>query len=89
MYALSLLGIRQYSNSEVRLYLGRYLALGLEFQLGADIVSPAVAPTFSDVELLAVIVVIRTILNYLLSRELERERREVAPQLKRDDAVRG
>jgi uncharacterized membrane protein len=47
------------------------------------------APTFSDVELLAVIVVIRTILNYFLSRELERERRGVAPQLKRDDAVRG
>ena len=47
------------------------------------------APTFSDVELLAVIVAIRTILNYFLSKELERERREVAPQLERDDAVRG
>ena len=79
-YALSLLGLRKYSNSEIRLYLGRYLALGLEFQLGADILSTAVTPTFEDVQLLAAIVVIRTALNYFLSKELERERQEAAPE---------
>jgi uncharacterized membrane protein len=79
-YILSLLGISGYTNSEIRLFLGRYLALGLEFQLGADILSTAVAPTFQDVELLAAIVVIRTVLNYFLSKELEHERQEVAPE---------
>lgn len=88
LYVLSLLGIRKYSNSEIRLHLGRYLALGLEFQLGSDILSTAVAPTFRDVELLAAIVVIRTVLNYFLSKELERERQEVAPAPERD-AARG
>ena len=41
-YAPSLLGIRKYSNSEIRLHLGRFLVL--EFQLGADILGKAVAP---------------------------------------------
>jgi uncharacterized membrane protein len=83
-YVLSLLGLRDYSNLEIRLYLGRYLALGLEFQLGADILSTAVSPTFQEVQLLAAIVVIRTVLNYFLSKELEREREPVSPEPERD-----
>ena len=79
-FVLSFFGLSEYSSSEIRLYLGRYLALGLEFQLGADILSTAVAPTISDVQLLAAIAVIRTGLNYFLSKELERERREVPPK---------
>ncbi len=70
---LTLLGIRDDSNTEIRLFLGRYLALGLEFQIGADILSTAVAPTLDAVLLLGAIVVIRTVLNYFLSVELERE----------------
>lgn len=83
-YALSLLGFRKYSNPDIRLYLGRYLALGLEFQLGADILSTAVAPTFEQVQLLAAIAVIRTGLNYFLSKELEREREQAPPEPERD-----
>jgi uncharacterized membrane protein len=83
-YVLSLLGVRQYTNNEIRLYLGRYLALGLEFQLGADILSTAVAPSLDDVILLGAIAAIRTALNYFLSQELERERREVAARPERD-----
>ncbi len=83
-YVLSLLGLREYSNLDIRLHLGRYLALGLEFQLGADILSTAVAPTFEEVQLLAAIVVIRTALNYFLSKELEREREQAPPAPERD-----
>jgi uncharacterized membrane protein len=77
-YVLTLVGVRDYTNNEIRLYLGRYLALGLEFQLSADILSTAVAPTLDDVILLGAIATIRTALNYFLSQELERERRETA-----------
>jgi uncharacterized membrane protein len=77
-YVLTLIGVRDYTNNQIRLYLGRYLALGLEFQLGADILSTAVAPTLDDVILLGAIATIRTVLNYFLSQELERERREEA-----------
>jgi uncharacterized membrane protein len=75
-YVLTLVGLRDYTNNEIRLYLGRYLALGLEFQLGADILSTAVAPTLDDVILLGAIATIRTALNYFLSQELARERQE-------------
>jgi uncharacterized membrane protein len=76
-YVLTLVGVMDYTNNEIRLYLGRYLALGLEFQLGADILSTAVAPTLDDVILLGAIATIRTALNYFLSQELARERQEV------------
>ena len=77
VYLLSVFGIRKRSYTEIRLFLGRYLALGLEFQLGSDILSTAVAPTIAEVKILAAIVVIRTVLNYFLSKEIERERQEV------------
>lgn len=83
-YVLSLLGLREYTNTEIRLYLGRFLALGLEFQLGADILSTAVAPSLDDVILLGAIAAIRTALNYFLSQELERERRQTGPADGRD-----
>jgi uncharacterized membrane protein len=83
-YVMTLVGTRDYSNTEIRLYLGRYLALGLEFQIGADILSTAVAPTLDAVLLLGAIVLIRTVLNYFLSKELEQERREVALAGERD-----
>ena len=87
-YALSLLELRKYSYTEIRLHLGSYLALGLDFQLGANILGTAVSPTFEEVQLLAAIVVIRTVLNYFLSKELERERREVELEPE-PDALRG
>src|SRR3712207_7910491 len=41
-YVLTLVGVREDTYNEIRLYLGRYLVLGLEFQLGADILATAV-----------------------------------------------
>lgn len=63
-----------------RLTLARYLALALEFQLGADILSTAIAPSWQQIGKLGAIAVIRTGLNYFLSREMveERKRREAA-----------
>ena len=83
-YTLSLLGLRHYSSTQIRLHLGQYLALGLEFQLGADILGTAVSPTIEEVGLLAAIATIRTLLNYFLSKELERERKEVEANTQAD-----
>jgi uncharacterized membrane protein len=49
----------------------RWLLLALEFELGADIVRSAIAPTWNDIGQLAAIAVIRTFLNYFLERDLE------------------
>ena len=62
------------SYNRIRLTLARYLALALEFQLGADIISTAVAPSWDQIGKLAAIAVIRTALNYFLTREMQQER---------------
>ena len=56
--------------TSTRLGLARFLALALEFQLGADILSTAVAPSWDQIGKLGAIAVIRTTLNYFLMREL-------------------
>ncbi|WP_440102979.1 DUF1622 domain-containing protein [Streptosporangium sp. H16] len=61
----------------VRLFLGRFLALGLEFQLASDVLRTAIAPSFTQIGQLAAIAAIRTALNFFLNREIEREGRTV------------
>lgn len=56
--------------TDVRLMLARYLVLALELQLASDILSSAVAPTWDRIGKLAAIAVIRTLLNYFLTREM-------------------
>ena len=53
------------------LSLARWLLLGLEFMLAADIVRSAIAPDWNDIGQLAAIAVIRTFLNYFLERDLK------------------
>lgn len=62
----------------VRLTLGRFLALGLEFQLASDVLRTAVAPSFRELGQLAAVAAIRTALNYFLAKEIAEERRQVA-----------
>lgn len=53
-----------------RLSLGRWLVLALEFQVAADILRTAATPTWTDLGQLAVVIVLRTGLNYVLRREI-------------------
>ena len=57
----------------VRLTLANHLSLALEFQLAADILSTAIAPSWDQIGKLAAIAVIRTGLNFFLAREIEGE----------------
>jgi uncharacterized membrane protein len=70
-------GTRDYTP--IRLTLARHLALALEFQLGADILSTAVAPSWDQIGKLGAIAVIRTALNYFLMREMREEHQTNAP----------
>jgi uncharacterized membrane protein len=58
------------------LSLARWLLLGLEFMLAADIVRTAISPSWDDIGQLAAIAVIRTFLNYFLERDLQEASRE-------------
>ncbi|MBA4068104.1 MAG: hypothetical protein C0501_31265 [Isosphaera sp.] len=53
-----------------RLALGRWLVLALEFQVAADILRTAATPTWTDLGQLAAVIVLRTVLNYVLRREI-------------------
>ena len=64
----------------VRLTLGRFLALGLEFQLASDVLRTAVAPSFRELGQLAAVAAIRTALNYFLAREIDEERHQIAEE---------
>ena len=73
--ALTRRDINQFSA--VRLSLARFLVLGLEFQLAADVLRTAISPSFAEIGKLAAIAAIRTVLNYFLNREIAQEQREV------------
>ena len=60
------------AKEAVRLRLGRWLAVALELELGADILRTAVAPTWNEIGQLAAIVVLRTALNFFLQKEIDK-----------------
>ncbi len=72
------------AKTEVRLTLGRWLAVGLEFELAADILRTAVTPSWKDIEQLVAIAALRTALNYFLEREI---RQESQPEQRSAEAV--
>jgi uncharacterized membrane protein len=63
--------------NSVRLSLARFLVLGLEFQLAADVLRTAISPSFEEIGKLAAIAAIRTLLNYFLNREIAQEQQEI------------
>jgi uncharacterized membrane protein len=69
-------------KEDVRLRLGRWLAVALEFLLAADILRTAVAPSWDEIGKLAAIAALRTLLNYFLQQEINRA------EARHPDAVR-
>lgn len=54
----------------LRLQLGQAMVMGLEFQVAADILKTALSPQWRDMLLLGALILLRTVLNYLMEREL-------------------
>jgi len=59
-------------NEPIRIKLGSYLVLGLEFFIAGDIVKTIITPTWDSLGMLGAIVVIRTILSYFLTKDLKK-----------------
>lgn len=66
--------LRISSFTRIRLTFGRYLSLALEFQLASDILSTSIAPSWQEIGKLGATAVIRTALNYFLTREIDEYR---------------
>jgi uncharacterized membrane protein len=63
-----------HQRREVWLQYSRWLIYGLTFQLAADIIGTAIAPTWNEIGQLGVIAVIRTFLNFFLERDISETR---------------
>ncbi len=63
---------------KLRLVFGRFLVVALEFQLAADIIGTAIAPSWEQIAQLAAIALIRTFLSYFLNREINNEEKVLA-----------
>jgi uncharacterized membrane protein len=84
--ALPHVGVHEHLDDKerVRLRLGRWLTIALEFLLAADVLRTAVAPTWNEIGQLAAIIVLRTLLNYFLQKDIEKaQARDAAASLSR------
>ena len=63
-------------QDEIRRALGLGIIIGLEFILAGDVIATLLLPDYYNLGLLAILVFIRTILNYFLEQELQMLRRK-------------
>jgi uncharacterized membrane protein len=59
-------------NELIRIKLGSYLVLALEFFIASDIIKTIITPTWEVLGVLGAVVVIRTVLSYFLTKDLKR-----------------
>jgi uncharacterized membrane protein len=73
-FAMSLLRFRSPTPQKMQIWMhfATWLLLGLEFELAADVIRTAIAPTWSDIGQLASIAAIRTFLSYFLDKDIEK-----------------
>jgi uncharacterized membrane protein len=69
------LGIR-----DIRVFLGHYILLGLEFMIVSDIIHSFLQPDLQSLSQLGILVVIRTMIGFFLGKELEAAAHEEPPQ---------
>jgi uncharacterized membrane protein len=73
-FVMSLLRFRAPTRQKMQIWMhfATWLLLGLEFELAADVIRTAIAPTWSDIGQLASIAAIRTFLSYFLDKDIEK-----------------
>jgi uncharacterized membrane protein len=63
-----------HDRRQIWLQYARWLVVALTFQLAADIIETAIAPSWDDIGKLAAIAAVRTFLNFFLERDLSETR---------------
>lgn len=61
----------QSNLNNIRLDLARTVILGLEFFIASDVIETTITPDFQALGILSVLVIIRTILNFSLHKEIK------------------
>ena len=65
-------GERTLGLETIRLSLARSLLLALDFEVGSDILKTILVPSITELSILGVIVTVRIVLSWSLSKELDR-----------------
>lgn len=72
----------------IKINFGYYLLLGLDFLIASDVIRTIVENTLSDLTILGVSVLIRTILSFFLGREISEDanlRKDIFNDIKQTD----
>lgn len=63
---------------DTRIYLGKGLAMGLEFKLGSEILRTVIVREWSEIAIVAGIIALRAALTFLIHWEIKEEVKEAA-----------
>ncbi len=64
------------SSIKLRIELGTYILVGIEFMIASDIIQTVVKRQLSDLAFVSALVAIRTAISYFLGREVAEVRHE-------------
>ena len=84
----ALQGISNYVRRDplTRLKLAKGMAMGLEFKLGSEILRTVVVREFTEIGLVAAIIVLRAALTFLIHWEIKTEESQMEQELERRQA---
>lgn len=68
----------------IRLRLARGMLLALDFEVGSDILKTILVPSITELSILGVVVGIRIVLSWSLSKEIGRHRGDMIQEIKSD-----
>lgn len=76
----SLISLYKYvtKSPDIRIYLGKGLAMGLEFKLGSEILRTVIVREWNEIAIVAGIIVLRAALTFLIHWEIKEEEKEAA-----------
>ena len=85
----ALQGIYNYVSHDplTRLKLAKGMAMGLEFKLGSEILRTVVVREFSEIGLVAAIIVLRAALTFLIHWEIKTEEAQMEQELEQKQAA--
>lgn len=63
---------------DTRIYLGKGLAMGLEFKLGSEILRTVIVREWNEIAIVAGIIALRAALTFLIHWEIKEEEKEAA-----------
>ena len=72
-------------DNSIRLQLAQGIALALEFKLGGEVLRTVVVREWAELGILGAIIALRAMLTFLIHWEIKNEKKEIEPNLNKED----